>query len=116
MSIDLQFYLDDSFNARLLLIKCFSFLRLVHVNITLLYMSQYPHKYLYLNWCANIQGETQFFPLTTLIQICFPNHHWFTFSEFFAFGIGEGASSSLIKNTAKVNHGKAVFIRDKDNM
>jgi hypothetical protein len=38
------------------------------------------------------------------------------FFRVFAFGIGEGASSSLIKNTAKVSHGNAVFIRDKDNM
>ncbi|CAC5412219.1 unnamed protein product [Mytilus coruscus] len=34
----------------------------------------------------------------------------------FTFGIGDGASTSLIKNVAKASNGKAIFIKDKDNM
>ncbi|CAG2243183.1 unnamed protein product [Mytilus edulis] len=34
----------------------------------------------------------------------------------FTFGIGDGASTSLIKNIAKASYGKAIFIKDKDNM
>ncbi|XP_076102079.1 von Willebrand factor A domain-containing protein 5A-like isoform X2 [Mytilus galloprovincialis] len=34
----------------------------------------------------------------------------------FTFGIGEGVSTSLIKNVAKVSGGKATFIKDGDNM
>lgn len=34
----------------------------------------------------------------------------------FTFGIGEGVSTSLIKNVAKASRGKAVFIKDNDNM
>ncbi|VDI27450.1 Hypothetical predicted protein [Mytilus galloprovincialis] len=34
----------------------------------------------------------------------------------FTFGIGDGASTSLIKNVAKASNGKAVFIKDNDNM
>ncbi|XP_076104765.1 von Willebrand factor A domain-containing protein 5A-like [Mytilus galloprovincialis] len=34
----------------------------------------------------------------------------------FTFGIGDGVSTSLIKNVAKASRGKAVFIKDNDNM
>ncbi|XP_063435542.1 von Willebrand factor A domain-containing protein 5A-like [Mytilus trossulus] len=34
----------------------------------------------------------------------------------FTFGIGDGASTRLIKNVAKASNGKAIFIKDKDNM
>ncbi|XP_071169761.1 von Willebrand factor A domain-containing protein 5A-like [Mytilus edulis] len=34
----------------------------------------------------------------------------------FTFGIGDGVSTSLIKNVAKASSGKAVFIKDQDNM
>ncbi|XP_071167544.1 von Willebrand factor A domain-containing protein 5A-like isoform X2 [Mytilus edulis] len=34
----------------------------------------------------------------------------------FTFGIGDGASTSLIKNVAKASNGKAIFIKDNDNM
>ena len=34
----------------------------------------------------------------------------------FTFGIGDGVSTSLIKNVAKASKGKAIFIKDKDNM
>ncbi|CAG2214925.1 unnamed protein product [Mytilus edulis] len=34
----------------------------------------------------------------------------------FTFGIGDGVSTSLIRNVAKVSNGRAVFIKDHDNM
>ena len=34
----------------------------------------------------------------------------------FTFGIGDGVSTSLIKQVANATNGKAIFIKDKDNM
>ncbi|VDI19147.1 Hypothetical predicted protein [Mytilus galloprovincialis] len=38
------------------------------------------------------------------------------YTRVFTFGIGDGASTSLIKNVAKASNGKAIFIKDTDNM
>ncbi|CAC5411086.1 unnamed protein product [Mytilus coruscus] len=48
---------------------------------------------------------------------CTKSTNWQLFHfRVFTFGIGDGVSTSLIRNVGKVSNGRAVFIKDHDNM